>query len=88
MRQLFQEQLSLSGPAVNHPHAQEMEGVDQILRKNPGITELVLQDLEGRTDVSGWGRVGMSAYQVLRAAVLKQLNTWTYDELSFHLADS
>jgi IS5 family transposase len=88
MRQLFQEQLPLSGPPVNHRHAQELEGVDRILRENPGITALVLQDLEGRAALSGWGREGMTADQVLRAAVLKQLNTWTYDELSFHLADS
>jgi len=88
MRQLFQEQLPLSGPPVNHRHAQELEGVDRILRENPGITALVLQDLEGRLSVPGWGRQGMTAEQVLRAAVLKQLNTWTYDELSFHLADS
>ena len=30
----------------------------------------------------------MSADQALRAAILKQMNTWSYDELSFHLADS
>ena len=88
MRQLFQEQLPLCGPPVNHRHARELEGVDQILRENPGITALVLQDLEGRASLCGWGREGMTADQVLRAAVLKQLNTWTYDELSFHLADS
>jgi IS5 family transposase len=88
MRQLFQEQLPLSGPVVNHRHARELEGVDQILREHPGITALVLQDLEGRAGLSGWGREGMTAEGVLRAAVLKQLNTWTYDELSFHLADS
>lgn len=88
MRQLFQEQLSLCGPPVNHRHAQELEGVDRILRENPGMTALILQDLEGRVSVPGWGREGMTADQVLRAAVLKQLNTLTYDELSFHLADS
>lgn len=37
---------------------------------------------------AGEGRAGMTAEQVLRAAVLKQINTWSYDELSFHLADS
>lgn len=57
MRQLFQEQLSLSGPPVNHRHARELEGVDQILRENPGITALVLQDLEGASaSPAGAGR--------------------------------
>lgn len=87
MRQLSQEQLTLSGPVVNHRHAQELEGVDQILRANPGITELALQDLE-RDVRPGEGREGMTAEQVLRAALLKQLNTFTYDELAFHLLDS
>ncbi len=88
MRQLFQEQLPLPGPSVSHPHARELDGMDQILRDNPDITALVMQDLEGRVRVPGWGRQGMTAEQVLRAALVKQLNTWTYDELSFHLADS
>jgi len=87
MRQLFQEQLSLTGPIVNHPHAQELDGVDRILKANPGIIELTLQDLE--RDVSpGEGREGMTADQVLRTALIKQLNTFSYDELTFHLADS
>jgi transposase, IS5 family len=88
MRQLFQEQLPLTGPVVNHRHARELDGVDRILMDNPDITALVLQDLEARLRAPGWGRKGMTAEQVLRAAIVKQLNTWTYEELSFHLADS
>jgi IS5 family transposase len=87
MRQLFREQLALSGPVVRHRHAQELEGVDRILRDNGDTVELVLQDLQAGVLV-GEGREGMTGEQVLRAAVLKQINTFTYDELSFHLADS
>lgn len=87
MRQLSREQLPLTGPVVRHRHAQELEGVDRILRDNGDTAELVLQDLEAGV-VVGEGREGMTAEQVLRAAVLKQINTFTYDELSFHLADS
>jgi transposase, IS5 family len=87
MRQLLQEQPTLNGPVVNHAHARELETIDGILRENPRITELVLQDLE-RHVRSGEGREGMTADQVLRAAILKQRNMWTYDQLSFHLADS
>lgn len=87
MRQLFQEQLPLTGPAVDHRHARELAGIDRILRENTGITGLVLQDLH--VDVlPGEGREGMTAEQVLRAAIVKQMNTFAYDELSFHLADS
>lgn len=87
MRQLVQEQLSLTGPVVDHRHARELDGIHQILKSNSGILALVLQDLE-RGVQRGFGRKGMSADQVLRTAILKQLNTWTYYELSFHLADS
>jgi len=73
---------------VNHPPARELDGVDQILRNHPDITALVMQDLEAHVRGPGWVRQRMTAEQVLRAALLKQLNTWTYAELSFHLADS
>lgn len=84
MRQLFHEQPKLNGWVVDHPVGQELEVIDRILRENPGMTGLVLQDL-GCTDE---GREGMPAEQVFRSAILKQRNMWTYDELSFHLADS
>ncbi|HUG43922.1 MAG TPA: transposase [Acidobacteriota bacterium] len=87
MRQLFHEQPTLSGPVVAHRHARELERIDQILRASPDMIELVLQDL-ARFVRKGQGREGMTAEQVLRAAILKQVNTLTYDELSFHLADS
>ena len=52
--------------------------------------ELVLQDLRSVTPSAGSdvGRGGMSAEQVLRALLVKQLNQFTYRELAFHLADS
>ena len=87
MRQLSQEQLTLTGPTVTHRHAQELEEVDRILNANPGITELALQDLE-RFVHAGQGREGMTAEQVLRMALIQQLGSFTYDELTFHLADS
>ncbi len=87
MRQLSQEQFTLTGPAVNHPHVQELEGVDEILKANPDITKLVLQDLQ-RYVSADKGREGLSAEQVLRMALIQQLGSFTYEELTFHLADS
>lgn len=87
MRQLFQEQLPLSGPGIEHPHAVELEGIDRILRHHPGMTQLVLQDLEQGIATEA-GREGMTAEQVLRVAIVKQLNGFSYDELSFRLPDS
>jgi transposase, IS5 family len=88
MRQLFDSQYALTGSTVDHPHARELEGIDRILRENDDIARLVLQDLHRDVDVPTEGREGMTAEQVLRVAVLKQLNTFTYEELSFHLVDS
>lgn len=88
MRQLFREQPMLVGQGVDHRHARELAGVDRILRDNPRITELVLQDLEDGLRVPGDGREGMTAEQVLRVAVLKQARRFSYEELSFHLLDS
>lgn len=87
MRQLFREQLSLSAPGIDHPHARELAAIDGILRNHPGMVRLVLQDLT-RGVTTDEGREGMTAEQVLRVAIIKQLNGFSYDELSFHLADS
>ena len=87
MRQLLQEQPSLIGPIVRHRHAEELAAIDRILRKHPAIVERVWQDLS-RGVRAGEGRRGLTAEQVLRAALLKQMHMWSYDELSFHLADS
>jgi len=74
-------------PALPHEHARELEAIDQILVDNPGIAKLVWKDLQGdRTE--GAGRPGLSAEQVLRAAIIKQANAFSYEELAFHLADS
>ena len=88
MRQLFREQLPLAGPVVDHPHARDLERMDRILREQPGIAALVLQDLQRGVRVPAGGRGGMTAEQVVRAALLKQGHSWTYEELTFHLADS
>lgn len=74
-------------PDLPHEHARELRAIDQILLDNPGIAKLVWKDLQGdRTrDV---GRPGLSAEQVLRAAIIKQMNGFSYEALAFHLADS
>ena len=87
MRRLFADQYALNAPIHEHRHVQELVEIDRILRDNPGVTEAVGQGLGEGVGLEE-GREGMRADQVLRAAVLKQLNTATYDELSFWLLDS
>jgi len=73
---------------IDHPHAEELEGISQILDENPIIYEWVLQDLTRDVMRTDTGAEGMSAEQVLRAAIIKQMEGYSYEELAFHLLDS
>lgn len=62
-----------------------------VLDAIPEAAELVGADLARRGDKlidTTKGREGMTAEQVLRAFVVKQMNGYSYEELAFHLADS
>jgi IS5 family transposase len=55
----------------------------------PTICDYVLQDLnEGKAKKRNTGAEGMSADQVLRAAVVMRLYDFTYEQLAFHIYDS
>jgi hypothetical protein len=45
MRKKSQKQMPLMITRIEHPHADELEGISQILDANPIIYEWVLQDL-------------------------------------------
>jgi len=64
--------------------------MSRVLDDNPTIAELVWQDLQAASSskqtIRGAG--GLSAEQVLRILVVKQMNGFSYRELAFHLADS
>ena len=87
MRKLLQQQLSLAPATIDHVHARELEAISAQLDAIPKAIEWVCNDvLRGkRKDV---GRDGMTGEQILRVLIIKQMNTFTYDELAFHLADS
>ena len=87
MRRKRQHQRPLSGLWPDHRLAQELRAVSKILDDNPSILELVLHDL-GDTASSGQGAPGLSAEQVLRAAILKQWQQLPYTQLAFLLNDS
>jgi IS5 family transposase len=59
-----------------------------ILELLPDAAELVSKDLGSGTKGTKAGRMGMSGEQVLRAALLKQMHSWSYEDLAFALADS
>ena len=87
MRRNREHQRPLSGLWPDHRLAQELRAVSKILDDNPSILELVLHDLCD-TAASGLGAPGLSAEQVLRAAILKNWKQLAYTQLAFLLNDS
>jgi IS5 family transposase len=82
------EQLPLSPAWVDHAHARELEKISEILDVNSGLAKLVEQDLLRGVKNPHLGCAGMSGDQVLRVLVLKMMNTFSYEDLEFHLKDS
>jgi transposase, IS5 family len=69
-----------------HKRVRELAAIDRILVANPQMAEAVWKDLHKR--VARTGRPGLSADQILRAAIIKQMFGYSYEDLAFHLADS
>ncbi len=82
----FQRPLSPCFPA--HAHARELAAISDILDEHPEIPELVRQDLVRSQRNPQVGRKGLSAETVFRIVVLKQIAGFSYEQVSFHLADS
>lgn len=82
------EQLSLTQPWIDHPHARELEVISRILDEESDIARLVEQDLVRAVENPHTGSRGMSGDQVLRVLLIKQMEGYSYEELYFHLLDS
>lgn len=88
MRKQTHDQMPLMDTQINHPRAREYDSISRILDTNPIISEKVLQDLTGGVAKRRTGAEGMTADQVLRAAIVKQIEGFSYDDLAFHIIDS
>lgn len=89
MRRICNLQPELQEPWLEVEHAKELAEISKILDENPRIRGLVAQDLHEATGArDDTGATGMSAEQVLRALIIKQINGFSYRELAFHLEDS
>ena len=88
MRKQTHDQLPLMDTQIDHPRAREYEGISRILDANPILSEMVLQDITGGVSKRQTGAEGMTADQVLRAAIIKQIEEFSYGDLSFHIIDS
>ena len=78
----------LTTPKVDHLRAEEFAEIDRILKEHPEVAEWVQQDLVKAGVSLDNGRPGMTGDETLRALIIKQLNEYSYEELTFHLADS
>ena len=89
MREKQQKQVPLLEPISDHPQARELEAISNIINNTPTICDYVLQDLNrGKIIKRRTGARGMSADQILRAAIVMRLFEFTYEELAFHISDS
>jgi len=90
MRPIFPALDLFRDDSLPHEHARELEMIDRILCDNPTITRLVWKDLQdqGASRHERRGRPGLSADVTLRAAIIKQMTGFSYEDLAFHLADS
>jgi IS5 family transposase len=88
MRKKSKKQMPLMPPKIDHPQAEELSAISRILESNPIICDLVMQDLSPQRTKSKAGANGMTAEQVIRAAIVKQMFEFSYKDLAFHLVDS
>jgi transposase, IS5 family len=89
MRRIFNDRPAPFAEAVRHRYARELEAISKLLDEQPRAARLVHADLtrHGLIDATR-GREGMSAEQVLRVAVLRQIQGDSYEDLAFRLEDS
>lgn len=88
MRKISKKQMPLMPPKIDHPQAEELNTISCILDKNPTIYDLAMQDLSPNGKNPKKGANGMTAEQVVRAAIVKQMFQFSYKDLAFHLMDS
>ncbi|MDM8544013.1 hypothetical protein QUF90_23300 [Desulfococcaceae bacterium HSG9] len=89
MREKHQKQMPLTEPASGRPGEKELEMISTIINDTPAICEYVLEDLnKGKIFKRRTGARGMSAEQVLRAAIIMRLYEFTYEDSTFHISDS
>lgn len=88
MRKKVRKQMPLMSGTIEHRHAKELDAISEILDRNPLIYEMAFEELGGKVGKRETGAEGMTAEQVVRSAVIKQMEVCSYEELAFHIVDS
>jgi IS5 family transposase len=85
MRETHKTQPKLNEPWLDLPHAKELKAISDLLDQHPMLGALMAQDISrGKSKRTG----GLTGDQALRIMIVKQMNGFSYDELTFHVADS
>lgn len=88
MRKVYHAQLPLAAES-DHPRGVELTTMSRLLDQNRSVLKPAHADLlRVRCADARRGRHGMTAEQVVRAAIVKQMLGISYDELSFRIGDS
>ena len=88
MRRMYHARLPLTA-TNDHARAAELREMSSALDANLRVLQRVKNDLlRQRKADAKQGREGMTAEQVVRSALVKQMFSFSYDELAFHLGDS
>ncbi len=88
MRKNLHSQPPLVPLSIDHDHANELRAISDRLDAMPQASDVVLEDLVRGLKDPTKGREGMPAETVLRAAIVKQMRGFSYENLAFHQADS
>jgi IS5 family transposase len=89
MREIVPKQLPIVASFIEHEHAAELAAMSEVIDEmDAGLFERIHADLVRGVSNPDKGRIGMTAEQVLRTIVIKQMNGFSYERLEFHLADS
>ena len=89
MREKHQKQMPLIDLPTGHPKEKELEAISIVLDSTPTICDHVLQDLnKGKIIKRRTGARGMTAEEIIRAAVVMRIYSFTDEDLAFHISDS
>ena len=87
MRLTRDDQMTLDFTPMDAEKLEELEIMDEILKKADGVLDFVTADLSEGVDLDR-GRPGMTAEQVLRMALVKQMQGLSYEKLYDQVHDS
>ncbi len=89
MRYTIRKQTKIVEPQINHEHAKELHEIRKLVDGCPQILDLLYADLVRGLRNPEKGREGMmTAEQVFKILLIKQMNGFSYRLLRFHLDDS